>query len=176
MMSSRENKRSAAPQADDLKKLRNEDPLSGEAGAHPVGTGVGAAIGGAASGAAAGMATGPVGVVVGGIVGGVVGGLVGKAIAEDVDPTVEAAFWREQYPTRPYYRKDHSFEDYEPAYRAGWEAYDPQASVDWKEREQIARQRWENEGGQPKMSWEEAKQASQDAYARVQARTRASAR
>ena len=32
-----------------VRELRNEDPISGEAGAHPVGTGVGAALGGAAA-------------------------------------------------------------------------------------------------------------------------------
>ncbi len=37
---------------------RNEDPLTGEAGSHPVGTGLGAAVGGAAAGALAGSLVG----------------------------------------------------------------------------------------------------------------------
>lgn len=153
----------------EMKKQRNEDPLSGEAGAHPVGTGLGTAIGGVATGAAAGMVAGPIGAVVGGIVGGVAGGFVGKAIAEEIDPTVESAYWREQYPSQPYFHSKYGFEDYEPAYRAGWQAYDSEVVGDWKERELVARQRWENEGGHPTMTWEEAKQASRDAYTRVQA-------
>ena len=157
----------ADAQADRIKELRNEDPITGEAGSHPVGTALGTAIGGVATGATVGMVAGPIGTVVGGIIGGVAGGLVGKAIAEDIDPTVESAYWQEQYRERPYYNAKYSYRDYEPAYRAGWEAYDSQKPVSWKEREPEVRERWENEGGSPKMSWEEAKQASQDAYARV---------
>ena len=153
-----------------VEEQRNEDPITKEAGAHPVGTGVGAALGGAAAGAAIGSVTGPVGTVLGTVVGGIAGGLTGKAFAESIDPTVEANYWREAYQERPYYSKNYSFEDYEPAYRAGWEAYDPDASVAWSERERIARQRWEGEGGAPTMTWEEAKLASEDAYNRVHQR------
>src|SRR5436305_12601800 len=109
----------------------NRDPVTGEPGAHPVGTGVGAAVGGAAAGvlggAAAGAvsgsaAAGPVGTVVGAVVGGVAGGLAGKGIAESIDPTAEDAYWRENYKTRPYYDSATSYDDYRPAYQYGWEA------------------------------------------------------
>jgi uncharacterized protein (TIGR02271 family) len=66
----------------------NRDPITGEAGAHPVGTGVGAAAGGMAAGAAAGTVAGPVGTVLGAAVGAVAGGLAGKGVAEKVDPTL----------------------------------------------------------------------------------------
>ena len=65
----------------------NRDPLTGEPGAHPVGTAVGAAAGGIAAGAAAGSVAGPVGTVVGAVVGAVAGGAAGKGVAETVDPT-----------------------------------------------------------------------------------------
>lgn len=68
----------------------NADPITGEPGAHPVGTGVGAA-GGAVAGAAVGAIGGPVGAIVGGAVGAVVGGLAGKGAAEAVNPTEEEA-------------------------------------------------------------------------------------
>ncbi len=155
---------------DSAEELRNEDPLSGEAGAHPVGTGLGAAAGGAAAGAAAGAVAGPIGAVVGTAVGAIVGGLAGKAVAEDIDPTVETEYWRSEYSNRPYYSENYSFDDYEPAYRAGWEAFDPDAPAQWTERERIARQRWESEGGAQTMSWEEVRVASEDAYTRVHAR------
>ena len=71
-------------------KSMNIDPITGAAGAHPVGTGVGA-MGGAAAGAAVGAVGGPVGAVVGGVVGAVAGGLGGKAVAESVNPTAEEA-------------------------------------------------------------------------------------
>lgn len=161
-----------------VKELRNEDPLTGETGSHPVGSGVGAAVGGAAAGAIAGTATGPIGTVVGAVVGGVAGGLAGKAIAENIDPTVEMTYWRNEYRKRPYFDERYEFEDYEPAYRAGWESYETKTTQDdvndsWAEREAIARQRWENEGGSGRMDWPQARQAAQDSYERVHAsRTR----
>jgi hypothetical protein len=56
----------------------NLDPLSGEKGAHPVGTGIGAASAGATGAAIGGAVGGPVGAVVGAVIGAVSGGLVGK--------------------------------------------------------------------------------------------------
>ena len=69
------------------------DSITGEHGSHPVGAGLGAAAGGAATGAIAGALGGPIGAAVGAVVGGVAGGLAGKAMAEEIDPTVEAAYW-----------------------------------------------------------------------------------
>lgn len=54
-----------------VEDLRNEDPLSGEAGDHPGGAGVGSALGGGIAGAAAGVIGGPIGAVAGAVVGGV---------------------------------------------------------------------------------------------------------
>src|SRR5688572_12921231 len=76
-------------------KDANRDPISGEPGSHPVGTGVGAVAGGAA-GAAAGAATGaavgtagagPIGTAVGAAAGAIVGGLAGHGTAEGLNPT-----------------------------------------------------------------------------------------
>jgi len=149
------------------KELRNEDPLSGAAGAHPVGAGIGAAIGGAATGALVGAAAGPVGTAVGTVVGGVVGGLAGKSVAEGYDPTIETDYWRNEHRNRPYYNDAYSFDDYEPAYRAGWESRDADASAEWADREATARDRWESSGGESYMTWDEARLASEDAYNRV---------
>src|SRR5436190_2869250 len=83
----------------------NRDPITGAPGAHPVGTGLGAAAGGMAAGAAAGSVAGPAGAAVGAAVGAVVGGLAGKGIAERIDPTVEEAYWADQYSREPYYER-----------------------------------------------------------------------
>src|SRR4051794_39583484 len=98
----------------------NRDPISGEPGAHPVGTGIGAAAAGAAAGAAGGAVGGPVGAVAGAVVGAVAGGLAGKGVAESIDPTVEDAYWRENYASRPYHDASTSYDEYAPAYRYGW--------------------------------------------------------
>jgi hypothetical protein len=148
----------------------NEDPITGEPGSHPIGTGAGAILGGALTGAAAGTVAGPIGTVVGTIAGGVAGAYAGKAIAENIDPTVEANYWREAYTDQPYYSDDYTYEDYEPAYKSGWESYDPASPANWKEKEIAARTRWESEGGATTMTWEEARLAAEDAYGRINER------
>ena len=50
----------------------NQDPFSGEAGSHPVGTGAGAGSG-ALAGAALGTLGGPIGVVAGAVLGAIAG-------------------------------------------------------------------------------------------------------
>jgi uncharacterized protein YcfJ len=99
----------------------NADPITGEPGAHPVGVGVGTAVGGAAAGAAAGAMAGPVGTVAGAVIGGVAGGYAGKGVAESIDPTTEDAYWRENHANRSYFDQSHTYDDYAPAYRHGWE-------------------------------------------------------
>src|SRR4029453_3919775 len=98
---------------------RDEDPITGAAGAPPVGTGLGAVAGGIAAGAATGTVAGPIGTTVGAAVGAIVGGLAGKGVAEMIDPTVEDAYWRDNYADRPYVTKGASYDDYGPAYRYG---------------------------------------------------------
>lgn len=153
---------------------RNEDPITGEPGAHPVGAGLGAAVGGAAAGAAAGSLAGPVGTVAGAVVGGIAGAAAGKSIAENVNPTEESEYWRAQYSMRPYYHSAYTYPDYEPAYRLGWESY--VAGEPWQDHESDWRlrweQRWENEGGTPRLSWDEARLAARDAYERLETKHR----
>jgi hypothetical protein len=147
------------------KELNNEDPLTGEPGSHPLGTGVGAALGGVVAGATAGAVAGPAGVVVGAAVGAVAGGYGGKAVAEAIDPTIELDYWQANYTTRDYYDPQFGFEAYEPAYRAGLEAYDPLAS--FTEREAELRRHWEETNPGSKLDWEQARKAMQDSWQRV---------
>ena len=143
----------------------NRDPISDEPGAHPIGTGLGAA-GGAVAGAAAGAIGGPVGAAVGGVIGAVVGGLAGKAAGEAVNPTVEEAFWKENYSKEPYYESGRSFDDYAPAYRLGlsgrsryedpWTAVEPKLAGEW-----------DSTRGTSSLDWPKASAASQAAYDRA---------
>lgn len=66
----------------------NQDPITNESGAHPIGTSVGAGSG-AIAGAAIGTVTGgPLGTLVGGMIGAIAGGMAGKEVAEAANPTV----------------------------------------------------------------------------------------
>jgi phage tail tape-measure protein len=144
----------------------NPDPITGEPGSHPVGTGVGSA-GGAAAGVAVGAVVGgPVGALVGGVAGAVLGGGAGHAAGEAANPTVEKQYWENVYKTRPYYKSGRTFDYYEPAYRYGWEnATKPEfATKSFDETESVLHQRWT---GQPGASWVDFKEPARDAWDRV---------
>jgi hypothetical protein len=152
---------------DDVKTSKNRDPITGAPGAHPVGTGVGAALGGAAAGAATGTVAGPVGTVIGAAVGAVVGGLAGKAVAEQVDPTVEDAYWRENYTDRPYVEPGARYDDYGPAYGYGVTGYTRYPERDFADVEPELERDWEAHRGSSSLDWNRAKGATRDAWDRV---------
>ena len=149
------------------RKDSNRDPISGTPGAHPVGTGIGAAAGGMAAGAAAGSVAGPVGTVIGAAVGAVAGGLAGKGVAEMIDPTVEEAYWRETYTSRPYVTKGSTFDDYGPAYRYGVDAYSKYPKRSFDDIESDLDRDWQRAKGKSTLAWENAKHAARDSFQRV---------
>jgi hypothetical protein len=153
----------------------NRDPLSGRAGAHPVGTGVGAATGGlavgAATGAAIGTVAGPVGTAVGAAVGAAIGaiggGLAGKGIAESINPTVEHGYWRQNYSLRPYIRPNTSYDDYGPAYQYGWESQSRSNDKSFDQTESSLQRDWDKIKGNSKLGWDDAREAVRDSWNRV---------
>ncbi|MFQ4135138.1 hypothetical protein PGN35_002355 [Nodosilinea sp. PGN35] len=151
----------------------NPDPITGEPGARPVGTGVGAAGAGAVGTAVGVIVGGPIGGAVGAVVGSVAGGLLGKGIAETIDPTVEDRYWRENYSRRPYVDPSYTYDDYSPAYRTGYEGYSTYYSqgLSYQDAEPQLRQRYEREPGANRLHWDKARHASQDAWYRLEHKT-----
>lgn len=149
----------------------SSDPVTGEPGAHPVGTGVGAAAGGTVGAVIGGAVGGPVGAMVGAAVGGIAGGLAGKGISESVNPTEEDAFWRDHYSTRPYV-SGRKYEDLQPAYRYGWEARTRYENRDWNDVEGDLERGWNERYGSTGLGWNDARHATRDAWSRVEARHR----
>lgn len=145
----------------------NRDPITGEPGSHPLGTGTGAATAGAAGAAIGAVVGGPVGAVVGAAVGAIAGGAAGHNVAEAVNPTTEEAYWRENYKTRPYVKSDTNYDEYSPAYRYGWESRVQYGKRNWDEVESDLERGWENAKGTTKIKWEQAKMATRDAWDRV---------
>ncbi|NRF67018.1 hypothetical protein HLB44_08500 [Aquincola sp. S2] len=145
----------------------NLDPLTGAPGSHPVGTGVGAILGGVATGAAVGTAAGPVGTAIGAAAGAIVGGLAGKAIAEQIDPTAEETYWRENYSKRPYVDYGAPFDDYSPAYNYGVDAYSRFPGERYEDIEPRLASDWDSVRGESNLTWERAKDATRDAWQRV---------
>lgn len=154
----------------------NRDPISGEAGSHPVGTGLGTAMGGAAAGMAAGAVGGPVGAAIGAVAGGIAGGYAGKAAAEAIDPTEEQAYWEENYAGRPYFEEDVPYDTYAPAYRYGWESRTKYADRSYNDVEaELQREWWESENND-QLEWEKAQPAVRDAWDRIDTRDQARVR
>ena len=146
---------------------RNEDPITGEPGSHPIGTGVGTAVGGAAAGLAAGAVTGPIGAVAGAVVGGVAGGLAGHAVGEWIDPTAEEVYWRENYRSRPYVAEGSSFDRYAPAYRYGLTSSERYQGKSFSDVETDVSSGWTGARGTSNLDWTKARPAVQDAYDRT---------
>jgi len=152
----------------------NPDPITGAPGSHPVGTGVGAA-GGGLAGAAAGAAIGSVvpgiGTVIGGVVGTIIGatggGLAGKGIAEQIDPTEEDAYWRQNYKTRDYAAGTKDYTEIAPAYRYGWESRASNPDVAFEQAEPHLEKNWNEHKSKVGMEWDKAKYAVKDAWNRV---------
>lgn len=147
---------------------RNADPITGEPGSHPVGAGLGAASG-AAGGVAIGAIAGPVGAVAGAVIGGVIGGLAGKGIAEKIDPTVEEAYWKENYRNEPYYAEDKDFADYGPAYQMSVARYSPEAR--FEDHEPTMASDWDSNKGSSRLHWEEARAAAKAGWDRLHRRS-----
>ena len=130
----------------------NPDPLTGEVGSHPIGTGVGAA-GGAATGAAIGGAVGgPAGALIGAAIGGIAGGFAGKGIAEAVNPTEEDAYWRSNYASRPY-AQGRSYDQLRPAYEHGWNSRIQHHGRTWNEAENDIQSGWEKAKAKTNLGW-----------------------
>ena len=151
---------------DTTKTGANRDPLTGAPGAHPVGTAAGAVAGGIATGAAVGTVAGPIGTAIGAAVGAVVGGLAGKGIAEQIDPTREDAYWRDNYSSRPY-ASGASYDDYGPAYSYGVNSYSKYPGRSFDDVESDLSRDWDRARGQSSLGWERAKLATKDAFNRV---------
>jgi uncharacterized protein (TIGR02271 family) len=106
-------------------------------------------------------------VVVGAVAGGVAGGLVGKHVAETINPTVEDAYWKDNYQSRPYVEQGASYEQYRPAYRYGWEAQSQHAGKHFDQVESDLKSGWDKARDKSKLSWDKAKSVVRDAWDRV---------
>lgn len=153
-------------------KDANLDPITKTPGAHPVGTGLGAATGGvagaAAAGALAGTAVGgPVGAAAGLVVGAVVGGLAGKAVAEQIDPTAEDAYWREAHSKEPYYDRNRSYDNYAPAYRVGYQGRVKHQGKTFEDAETDLESDYGEQRGKSQLGWDKAKDATRAAWNRA---------
>jgi hypothetical protein len=124
-------------------------------------TGVGSIVRGAAETAGRAVATAV------GMAAGAAAAVAGRRTATKVDATAEELYWLENYANEPYYDPSYSFEDYLPAYRAGWEgrARFPNRSFEEVERDLQVEYSWNR--GRSRLLWDHARQAMRAAWNRV---------
>jgi hypothetical protein len=140
---------------------------AGAVGGAFAGGAVGGIAGGALAGAAAGGLGGPAGAAIGAAVGAVAGALGGKAIADRINPTVENDYWKTNYSSRPYVTKGSSYDDYEPAYRMGYERYPTYHGRTFDDVEREFERDWASVRGKSRLAWNDARHATRDAFDRT---------
>ena len=132
---------------------------------HPLATGIGAGAG-AVAGAAAGAAGGPVGMATGAAIGALAGGLVGHGAGAYVNPAEERVYWQDHYRNESYFDPNYDFDDYHPAYEAGY-TLRSRTDARWDEFENNLGDEWEKIKGQSRLSWEQAKHAARSAWDKI---------
>lgn len=136
---------------------------------HNIGAGTGA-VAGAATGAVVGAAGGPPGSAVGAVVGGVIGAKAGDSIAEAVNPTEYNEHFKNEYKNAPYYSADRDWNDYEPAYRYGYDTYGQYRGQRFEDVEPELQRNWDQTRTQAKsrLEWNDAKHAVRDGWHHIE--------
>jgi hypothetical protein len=91
-----------------------------------------------------------------------------------VNPTEEERYWRENYKKRPYYQSSRDYDHYGPAYQYGWESA---CRTEYCERrfedvESDLAENWTRYRGAARTEWKDVRDATRDAFGRVQSRAR----
>ncbi len=93
----------------------------------------------------------------------------GRGIADLVDPAAEEAYWRENYETQSYYEAGHTYEDYHPAYRAGWEGRARHEGRSFEEVERDLEADYNRSRESSRLAWEKCREAARAAWNRFDA-------
>ena len=130
---------------------------------HSLGEGTGA-VAGAVTGAAVGTAAGPVGTVVGAIAGGMLGAKAGGSIAEAVNPTEYNKYFESNYRNAPYYSAGRDWNDYEPAYKYGYDTYGQYQGRRFEDVESDLERGWDKTKANSRLAWADARGAVRDGW------------
>ncbi|MES2569943.1 MAG: YsnF/AvaK domain-containing protein, partial [Verrucomicrobiota bacterium] len=102
------------------------------------------------------------------VVGAMAGAYGGKAVAEAIDPAAEETYWRERFQSEPYVKQERTYEDYQPAYRTGYEGFSKyEPGTRFEEAEATLKEDYTSTG-QASVPWEEARPAAEAAWQRVE--------
>lgn len=145
---------------------RDEIPLAGTPEAQPAAPGTGVILGGLAGFAAGTVLGGPVGTTAGPsmVAGAMAGGFIGGMAGEKIDPDQEDTYWREHHPLEPY-ATGRPYEEFEPAYRSGYEGYSRHGGNKFSEVEADIQRDYESFS--VTLPWSKARPAAEAAWRRV---------
>jgi len=95
---------------------------------------------------------------------------VGTAEGGAFNPSVHDIYWREAYSREPYYTADYTYDDYAPAYRAGYEAAGRYVGQNkrFDDVEPELRANYERIKGKSRLAWDDARVAVRAAWHRVE--------
>lgn len=95
---------------------------------------------------------------------------VDRGVSRSIDSAVQDAYWRDTHQSRPYYDSGYDYDDYQPAYRYGWELRDTYSDNLFEELDSDLEDGWQKAKGKSALSWQKAKHATRDAWQRSQKR------
>jgi hypothetical protein len=92
-----------------------------------------------------------------------------RGIADMLDPAGEEAYWRENFQGQPYYDRGYEYDDYHPAYRAGWEGRARHDGRRFEDVEQELEADYNRNRGASRLAWEKCRAAARAAWDRFDA-------
>ena len=85
-----------------------------------------------------------------------------------VDDTQEDTYWRSRFQDEDYFEAGSSYDDYQGAYRTGYQGYGRHGGKSFDQAEPDLRNEWERAKGATQMGWDKAKHAVKAAWHRVE--------
>ncbi|WP_349984749.1 hypothetical protein ABRP17_010195 [Stenotrophomonas sp. WHRI 8082] len=83
----------------------------------------------------------------------------GRVPDDGVQRDTFSTYWRERYPSEPYFDANSAFDEYEPAYRLGHQSRAQDVIRAYEEVERELETRWAAERGESRLEWLQARHA-----------------
>ena len=125
----------------------------------------GGALTGGLLGAVLGSVFGPLGTALGAAAGSLTGAAAGEQIGEAMDHREDLVYLAETFSEQDYYVSEMEWEDYEPAYRYGFDSYAQHAQQPLHHSKNILAAGWEQYNQHSHLTWNQAWNALLHAWA-----------
>ena len=89
-------------------------------------------------------------------------------VAEAVNPTEYTDHFQRTYETAPYYSAGRQWNDYEPAYRYGYDTYGEYRGQRFEDVESTLERNWDSAKADSRLAWAEAKSAVRDGWHHIE--------